>query len=86
MPRNARTALGNKELRLGSRQVARHLLLTRGLIPTVLKERHAFTFNSRLDAAKVPPPSPNTNAHTLTSQHGSHRQRRRNDATELCSC
>jgi hypothetical protein len=28
----------------------------------------------------------NTNARTLTHQHGSHRQRRRNDATELCSC
>ena len=27
-----------------------------------------------------------TDAHTLTSQHGSHRQCRRNDATELCSC
>jgi len=53
MPRNARTTIGNKDLRLGSRQIARHLLLTRGLIPTVLKERHAFTFTSRLDAAKV---------------------------------
>jgi hypothetical protein len=28
----------------------------------------------------------NTNARTLTSQHGRHRQRRRNYATELCSC
>jgi hypothetical protein len=37
----------------------------------------------------VPHRSPHThhtNAHTLTSQHGSHRQCRRNDATELCSC
>jgi hypothetical protein len=30
----------------------------------------------------VPPPYPLQ----LMSQHGSHRQRRRNDATELCSC
>jgi hypothetical protein len=28
----------------------------------------------------------NTNARTLTNQHGDHRQCRRNDATGLCSC
>lgn len=76
MPRNARTAIGNKDLRLGSRQIARHLLLTRGLIPTVLKERHAFTFNSRLDAAKVTPQpslSPYLRPHLLAVvKHGTH--------------
>jgi hypothetical protein len=42
-------------------------------------------------AGTPPPPLKNPHAPTqmharLTNQHGSHRQRRRNDAAELCSC